>query len=190
MSCVLKYFAILAIVVFCGCSEATSHKVLSTIFDGVPSLPPPQQYCEEYAAQSVAKLRAELEGKAKDTNEVTLKSSHPPYDEKKCDSCHDKTADSGFVSKTKNELCFVCHTNFLKNPFVHGPAAVGDCLACHDPHTATNPFLLKTSEATICAKCHQEGRQASSLHGTSASRGMVCINCHNPHDGNTRFFLK
>jgi predicted CXXCH cytochrome family protein len=172
-----------------GCSPITRHKVLSTVFDGVPSLPPPQEFCEDYAAKAVASLRNEMEGKNKPVGETT-NSSHPPYDEKKCDSCHNKTTNSGFVVGSKNELCFVCHIGFGKGAYVHGPVAVGDCLACHDPHTAQQPRLLKTRPADICTKCHKEKRQAESLHTLSSTHGLICVNCHNPHAGNVHFFLK
>ena len=187
----LRYSAVaLLVCLLCGCNPVTRHEVLSTIFDGVPSLPPPEEFCQDYANQAVARLRAEMEGKGKASETAAQGSAHKPYVEKHCDRCHDKTSDSGFVSKTKNELCFVCHTGFLKGAYVHGPAAVGECLACHDPHSSTNRSLLKVSEADICATCHREARQAASLHRQVVTRGMICINCHDPHSGNVRFFLK
>jgi predicted CXXCH cytochrome family protein len=186
----LRYFAVLALWVLCSCSPITRHQVLTTIFDGVPSMPPAEQICREYAVEMMAKERGEKEGAGKSAGAAAQASTHRPYIEKRCDDCHDKTTESGLVVKNKTELCFVCHGDFIKGAFVHGPVAVGDCLACHDPHTSGLPSLLKVAAADICATCHREERQAVSLHSTVASRGLVCVNCHSPHFGNVRFFLK
>ena len=181
--------ALLAVCVLCSCNPVTRHQVLTTIFDGVPSMPPAEQICTEYATELLAKERGEKDGTSK-AAQPTQPSVHQPYAEKRCDDCHDKTSESSFVSKTKEELCFVCHTGFIKGNFVHGPVAVGDCLACHDPHTSTLPSLLKVAAADICAGCHKEARQAVSLHEKTVTHGLVCVNCHSPHFGDVPFFLK
>jgi predicted CXXCH cytochrome family protein len=170
-----------------GCTPTTRYEVLSTIFDGVPSLPPPEQFCATYIKEAEIKKQNEAENTGKSSRE---KVTHPPYEEKKCDNCHDKSTDSGFVVKSKNELCFVCHKDFLKGHFVHGPAATGDCLFCHDPHSSLNPSLLKVPLTDVCDKCHREKRQSASMHNTVKMRGIVCVNCHDPHSENVRFFLR
>lgn len=186
----LRHLAVLSICVLCSCSPVTTHQVLSTVFDGVPTMPPAEQICTEYAAELIAKERDGKAGKGEGAAAAQKASTHRPYQEKRCDDCHDKTTESGFVVKSKEELCFHCHSDFIKGSFVHGPVAVGDCLACHDPHTSTLPSLLKVAAANICAVCHREPRQAASLHDTTVSHNMVCVNCHSPHYGNVRFFLK
>lgn len=185
-----RHIAALLVCVLCSCSPITRHQVLTTIFDGVPSMPPAEQICQEYVQDVLARERDQREGKGKFAAAAPVASAHRPYTEKRCDDCHDKTTESGLVVKNKTELCFVCHADFIKGGFVHGPVAVGDCLACHDPHTSALPSLLKVSAADICAVCHREERQAVSLHTTVASHGLVCVNCHSPHFGNVRFFLK
>ena len=177
--------------ILCSCDPINRHKVLSTIFDGVPTLPPPEQICSEYAELKLAAFRDELAGKKAEGQEgsKTEKSIHPPYEEKKCDSCHDKTTESGLV-RPLNQLCFVCHTDFLKGAYHHGPAAVADCLNCHVPHDSQNPSLLKVSKADVCATCHKEKRQAQGLHNMAVDRKIGCTDCHNPHYGNSPFFLK
>jgi predicted CXXCH cytochrome family protein len=179
------------LMLLCGCDTISRHKVLTTVFDGVPSLPPPEQVCAEYAEKKVTALRDELSGKkaADDIKPAGDISRHPPYEEKKCDSCHDKTTQSGFVAPVK-ELCFVCHTGFFKGSFVHGPVAAGDCLFCHEPHTARYPSLLKKGISETCAGCHREERIASALHNKVADKKIVCAECHNPHYGNVQYFLK
>ena len=170
-----------------GCTPIVRYELLTTLFDGVPSLPPPEQFCADYVKENETKKLNETEGKGKI---AAVKVQHPPYEEKRCDDCHDKSSNSGFVVKSKNELCFVCHKGFLKGRFVHGPAATGDCLFCHDPHSSVNPSLLKVPLAEVCDKCHREKRQSASMHNTVKLRGIVCVNCHNPHSENVRFFLR
>jgi predicted CXXCH cytochrome family protein len=168
-----------------GCDPLTVHKVTSTIFDGVPSLPPAQEYCQDFEQKKAveAKLPQQTEKKA-DTA-----SYHPPYKAKQCNRCHDKTKDSGLI-KPKNEICFVCHPKIVSNSFAHGPAAVGSCLECHDPHSSPNPSLLKNERAKVCVACHKETRLAEAMHDKVTASGLFCMDCHNPHAGSARYFLR
>jgi len=172
-----------------GCDPVTRHEIVSTIFDGVPSLPPAEQYCSEYHERKIAeeqeaekrKLLEEARGRA---------SKHPPYAEKHCDKCHDKNSDSGFVVPVQRDLCDVCHKDFIKGAFVHGPVAVKECLKCHVPHDSHYPSLLLKPKEEICGTCHVEERLTKGVHGKSLARGMVCTDCHDPHASNARFLLK
>lgn len=192
MNRILPYIALLgALMLVCGCSQVDRHKVLTTIFEGVPSLPPPEQLCKEYAEKRLVAFQDELAGKKDGAADAASKlgSVHRPYDEKRCDDCHDKSKEGGTVLP-KNELCGMCHTGFLKGMYAHGPAAVGDCLACHVPHTSNFPKLLKVDKAHVCSTCHKEQRLAQEMHDKIAARKMVCTDCHDPHSGNSSYFLK
>lgn len=173
---------------FSGCDPLTTHKITSTIFDGVPSMPPAEQYCQEYHQRTVAE-EAEAELKKQLKQAKSAGSIHPPYAQKHCDQCHNKDKESGFVVPVR-ELCGVCHKNFIKGRYVHGPAAIGSCLECHVPHNSPNPYLLKNPPDQVCAVCHQEQRLAAKLHDTVKEKGLTCTSCHNPHSGNARFFLE
>jgi predicted CXXCH cytochrome family protein len=177
-----------AMIILCGCDSVTLHKVTSTIFEGVPSLPPAEQYCKAYHQKALAEEReAAIKGDA--AQALVTGSIHPPFAEKQCDNCHDKTTDSGFVVPKKEQLCAVCHTDFIKGAYAHGPAAVGACLECHVPHDSPNPKLLKAPREKICGICHREQRQARRMHEKVGAKGIVCVECHNPHAGNNPFFL-
>jgi predicted CXXCH cytochrome family protein len=184
-----NFWLVLVIGILCGCDPLTTYKVTSTIFDGVPRMPPPEQYCREYHERALSEEREAEQKKKRLSEQAGIKSVHPPYAEKRCNDCHDKNTDSGFVAPTK-ELCFVCHPDFLKGSFSHGPAAVGDCLKCHLPHDSPNPKLVKLKNGEMCALCHREKRLSEGLHAKSISRGMSCTECHNPHGGNNQFFLE
>ncbi len=175
----------------CGCDQVSRYKVLSTIFDGVPNPPPPEQVCEEYAQVKIAALHdAEQFGPDKNAA-VGQQSEHPAYkDKKRCGECHEKTRESGFVTDSKEKLCFHCHKNFIQGAFVHGPVAVAACLSCHDPHSSRHTALLKVAKGELCATCHREKRLAESMHETAQNHNIQCTDCHNPHYGNSPYFLK
>jgi predicted CXXCH cytochrome family protein len=174
--------------ILCGCDPVTRYKVTSTIFDGVPRMPPAEEYCREYHVKASAEER-EAEKKKESAEADAGSSKHPPYAEKRCNDCHDKNTDSGFIAPA-NQLCGVCHKNFITSTFVHGPASVGSCLNCHVPHNSQYPSLLKKSPEEICRICHAEARLAKGMHDAVHGKGLVCIDCHDPHGGNNNFFLK
>lgn len=176
--------------VFIGCDSVTRHKVLTAIFDGVPLPPPPEQVCEDYAQQKLASLRSGATETAGEETRPQSGSSHPPYAEKDCNGCHDRSQPSGFVSARLEDLCFVCHKGFIKGTHVHGPVAASDCLFCHDPHTSRHSSLLKADKSEICATCHREQRVAAGMHENVMGRNMACVDCHDPHYGKTSYFLK
>ena len=134
--------------------------------------------------------KEDLEGKKKAALAVGQESSvHRPYQEKQCDGCHDRSKESGFVS-SREDLCYVCHTGFVKGSFVHGPVAVKDCLACHVPHSSSSAPLLKTGKNILCSSCHREKRLAAAMHDKVSAQNMGCVDCHDPHYGNVQYFLK
>ena len=171
-----------------GCDPLTVHKVTSTIFDGVPSMPPAEEYCKDYHQQALVEER-EAATKQNVTNKSVVGSFHPPYKEKKCNNCHDKSTDSGLI-KPRNEVCFVCHPDIAKKRYVHGPVSVGACLECHDPHTSAESSLLKVEKGKLCAVCHKEKRIAEGLHNKVFAAGMLCTDCHDPHSGDAKYFLR
>lgn len=171
-----------------GCDPVTRYKVAATVFDGVPSLPPQEEYCREYYDMRVAETARKAAG-ATAAAGVVKQSVHPPYEEKKCDDCHDKNKTDGLV-RPQRELCYVCHKDFIKGDFVHGPVAVADCLFCHVPHDAAYQSLLKADPNMTCNRCHLEKRIAGEMHNKVMAQKMNCIDCHNPHYGTVKYFLK
>ncbi len=187
------------LLVLSGClriDPLAKHKFLTSFFDGVPPLPPVEELCKDniedlfnkyYEQRIAAAERGDSEESA--DKKVDTGSKHKPWKEKNCQGCHNFQADNK-LKLPKNEICYLCHKNFIQGKNVHGPVAVGACLACHDPHSSGNPSLLRKSLATICFKCHVEKRLAASMHDKVISHGMLCVDCHNPHSGNMHYFLK
>lgn len=183
---------VVSLLFLAGCDTVTRHKVLSTLFDGYPSLPPEEKYCTDYVYEIMAMEGKDSEPAAGDEvakNAKKKASVHKPYGEKLCNDCHDQTQPNGLI-RPNRELCGVCHKDFIQGAQVHGPVAVGECQACHLPHTSAHPSLLKASRDEICAVCHQESRLAAGMHDKVTEKTMACVDCHDPHFGNTRYFLK
>ncbi|GAB4141818.1 MAG: cytochrome c3 family protein [Planctomycetota bacterium] len=122
---------------------------------------------------------------------------HPPYETMDCTTCH-----SPHHGKTKGllstpdvlSLCATCHgpvKESLGKPFVHGPVADGDCLLCHDAHSAPEAKLLQVEPIGLCGKCHSELTnrmdEAESVH---APASFDCLQCHDAHAADHEFQLK
>jgi DmsE family decaheme c-type cytochrome len=131
--------------------------------------------------------------------------SHHPVAEGavKCSDCH-MTLDATRRAMSWNgasEVCFKCHAEF-QGPFPYQhPATLGystdegGCMACHEPHGANLPRMLKqpyeAPNFQLCTQCHSVPRHnANSMHGTRWA-GKPCNDCHVDVHGSftSRLFL-
>lgn len=107
-----------------------------------------------------------------------------------CSDCHN--AHGGFEQKQTNlavgadQSCVKCHTD-KQGPFVfeHAPLKVEGCSACHTPHGAANPKLLKRPQVRqLCLECHSgitDQLSDGPTHGPHSQlgvRGQNCTVCH------------
>ena len=189
-------FTIFGLLAGCGgVDPIEGHRALTAVFDGVPDLPPVEVLCEEYMGDKYKEFYDDLAAKAAlqagvdQKGELRIVSSHPPYAEKNCGGCHNFKA-TNLLIRPKDQLCYVCHKDFVKGPYVHGPIAVADCLACHVPHDSKHPALLQQAKSTICNKCHHEERLAAHMHEQVIEHQMECVDFHDPHSGFANYFLK
>lgn len=176
-------------IIITACDQVTRHKVLTTVFDGVPELPPVEDMCQDYVDEQPLAYDQGTGLPSSDEPQKKPGSSHPPYEEKNCGGCHQQGAGNALI-KPARELCFVCHVDFIEGSFVHGPVAVADCLACHLPHSSSHESLLVNGRSEICSRCHKEERLAIGLHNSVSNRGIPCVECHGAHFGKNQFFLK
>ena len=84
-----------------------------------------------------------------------------------------------------SELCFTCHDeDIVAEQYKHGPAALGACNMCHDPHASNHRRLLRREGRSLCAGCHEEINEsieeAEIVHDPAEDD---CTDCHNPHSG-------
>ncbi len=102
-----------------------------------------------------------------------------------CLACHDAhIGERMLLHDSGPGLCEDCHGPIVE----HARADTGhfiaaeDCLACHRPHSSDQPALLISSQAELCAECHDTSDPdlaASHLGADPAS--LTCTGCHSPH---------
>lgn len=107
-----------------------------------------------------------------------------------CASCHVQAA--GQAHRFTAKACVTCHeVTTPKDKFVHGPVAAGDCLACHSPHGAAEPQLVRAVGADLCQTCHVD------MKATLAEKRFVhdpvkedCTTCHSPHASQVKYQIR
>jgi predicted CXXCH cytochrome family protein len=126
---------------------------------------------------------------------------HGPIGAGVCTPCHrphkdytpEKHNAASFTMAAKGkDLCFICHENLkqkMSGKFIHGPVAMGDCIACHDPHQSDANFSMKKpTTSALCFGCHENKMTIKAfLHGPVAAGD--CNVCHNPHASDFKFQL-
>jgi len=177
---------LIGVVLLClaGCTTERQHHWLTTFFDGVDAPPA---------------TSAPVSATITQTNGATLTAAarlppppqvfyHEPYTERKCAECH-TTAFSQKLRATGTELCAGCHKKFMAKiseaKFVHRPLEKGQCLRCHEPHSAPERFLLIRNGQDLCLKCHDKEDMAE-VKGHAKMGSATCLSCHDPHVGNTK----
>jgi predicted CXXCH cytochrome family protein len=116
---------------------------------------------------------------------------HTAQNESVCLECH---AELGQADKKVNALnespCYRCHAYEVAGRDKHGPAAVGDCTACHNPG-GKEKYAVEKPIKKLCSTCHDDAvttwEAMKYLHGPAATGD--CSICHSPHSSDERFFL-
>jgi predicted CXXCH cytochrome family protein len=112
-----------------------------------------------------------------------------------CVQCHGNrleqaSPDAAELIASVPMLCSTCHHAYASlEGWVHGPAATGDCLFCHDSHRSEYSFLLKRSIPELCYECHTAETQRL-IAGHLDESHSHCGTCHESHAGANRKLLK
>lgn len=179
-----KLFFIVLVVIgslFVACTPQEKYEILSFFFDGVPlpldesAIVNDSNYISNKPLKPIIK-KAEY-------------STHKPYIERKCESCHIKGSMSR-LRYSQPSLCYQCHEDFnVVYSSLHGPVQAGYCTTCHNSHKTKNAYLLVENGQVLCLKCHSEVLTfESGIH--SGIENANCIDCHNPHGGDNTAYLK
>jgi predicted CXXCH cytochrome family protein len=165
-----------------ACSQTTRHRWLTFFLDGVPQ---PGQ--EEAARAPEPETASSSTAPERPAPSIPL-SAHPPFRQNQCGQCHNNRTGQ-LHRKLEDGFCQMCHRDFLDDAtYVHGPAAVGECLFCHHYHNSTFPKLLLGEETDLCLRCHdREDLTKGRYHAAEAKRS--CGACHDPHGGDNPSFL-
>jgi len=84
----------------------------------------------------------------------------------------------------QKQICLDCHdlSDALSSRVSHSPVAAGECTACHNPHVARFPGLLKQRTAPLCVSCHSGMKRHTTSANSHAPVGKGdCLACHEPH---------
>ncbi len=79
-----------------------------------------------------------------------------------------------------------CHGQMGKAKFVHGPAAVGECLYCHQ-QTGKHDFKPIKDVAALCYQCHARQDEGDNIH--PPVKDGECTGCHDAHQSPNKFQL-
>jgi predicted CXXCH cytochrome family protein len=114
-----------------------------------------------------------------------------------CARCHEAGGPKPQALQAKPpELCYRCHSAVraaAQKPDAHKALQQG-CTACHNPHAADEPGLIKgNDERAVCLGCHKAMQErmskAVSVHPVTANGGR-CTSCHAPHQSGRPHLLK
>lgn len=166
------------------------YKVLRVFFDGVPD-PSLEKEKEEAAASQAAEAAPAAAARKVKPQFVPMKSRHPDFADRNCSKCHDQSS-ANYLNTKRDKICFSCHdSSDFQGRYLHGPTAVGECLACHLPHESRHERLLRAESAVMCFECHlREDVAANEVHEDVDLEKGMCTECHSPHASEDRLFLK
>lgn len=180
----IVFKVIVCTIIMTSCSPRSSYHIKNFFFDGVPE-PVTVQEIDSIAIDTLNVITQDSIINVKKSLEII----HPPFQEKKCNVCHQKYKRSQSMANNK-ALCYTCHDPF-ENTYqtLHGPVDFGYCTQCHNPHKSKYEALLKQNDNRLCLGCHdQTYLLQTSIHKT-LDETQQCLNCHNPHGSNNRFLL-
>ena len=177
---------ILVLILCVSCSVKEHHQTLAFFFDGVPDPNLSAQTVEERAVENDSAPDDRAVDEGRNASKQQVQSVHSPYQERACDSCHDRSS-SSFLTAPADELCFLCHDSEpFEMAYVHGPVAVAACTACHQPHQSKEPYLLLNPVMDVCMSCHAK---ADVEQNDNHDMETVCTECHNPHSGEDPYLM-
>lgn len=176
-----------------GCQTPEDrYRVLSFFFDGVPVPPGMLGDMPELAEGGPeAQRRAQANGAAPGAARPAF-FYHEPYVDRSCFGCHDR--DAGFkVPERGGDVCRSCHASHFEyepGDWGHGPAALGECRLCHQPHKSEHRALLTAEHTSLCLSCHDASGLIDTPHHATAKAGVEqCGSCHDPHLAGNRKLL-
>ncbi len=106
-------------------------------------------------------------------------SVHKPYEERECGYCHEEKS-SKLLAGSADATCLECHGDLPEqHTNMHIVVAEAWCVSCHEPHSASQPFLLKDKPVTLCGECHAPERRSTGIHHEDPT--ISCLECHSGH---------
>ncbi len=93
----------------------------------------------------------------------------------------------------QNAMCLTCHRASVGRAWLTSAHAANDvsCADCHHIHGALDPVMGQTTQASVCAKCHEAvvAQFKMPYHHPVPEGTMRCSSCHDPHGSLGRHML-
>jgi predicted CXXCH cytochrome family protein len=174
-------WALAALVVsLIACSAETRHRILSSVFDGVPrpgSSAAPEPTMARLMTPPSAGADSVIE------REIQWASVHGPYAQGDCGACHSGEITEAVVALNDTQ-CLSCHSSGMHaERWDHAPAALGLCSLCHVAHVSSQPGLQSQPQPELCVSCHADHTLMTSVEAHRDLRNQGCTACHDPHRG-------
>ncbi len=100
------------------------------------------------SALALVAAPARAENKLAPIPKADAMSTHGPFEQGACDTCHQRSdpANPGAAVKASNDLCFECHDEFKGSAQVRmdrtkHPKSSAACTGCHNPHNSKKKKL-------------------------------------------------
>ena len=114
-----------------------------------------------------------------------------------CGQCHQDTVEyqARLAEKAKQEQP-TSKARVVKGALTHAPIQEGSCTACHAPHAADGPRLLKNASIVDgCGACHDWLKHNSHPMGEkyvdmrNRNLSVNCLSCHRAHGTGYRYMI-
>lgn len=181
---------LLFLVFVVACTPRARYKILGIFFDGVPDPDREQAVLSDSTASDSLSIAQRKQLRERLANREPDYVFHPPYRQRKCTECHDRSRSTNRLIERMPQLCFKCHSDFSDQyQVMHGPVASGNCTGCHNPHMSKKEKLLTRSGQDICLYCHESKLVFKNEEHQDLEPSDNCTDCHDPHGGDDRFLL-
>jgi len=180
------------LLILVSCSAKQKYEYLSFFFDDVPLPDSTSINIDTSKISGKVNILSNNNTTKAETKPVQVEEpvyTHPPVEDNGCSNCH-VIENSYALTEKQPMLCYNCHDDFSKKyKYLHGPALIGSCTACHDPHKSSYKPLIKSPGQDLCYYCHKkEAVLKNMIH--SGIDDAKCWDCHNPHGGSDITFMK
>ncbi len=122
----------------------------------------------------------------------------PLVDKVGCVNCHGPhaTKEQKLLKGSIVNVCGQCHADTVelqewsiknpKNERICEPVKKGNCIACHSPHAADNPLLIREQDISfaLCGRCHEWETHSTHPIGEkfidtrAKNLSLTCLSCH------------
>lgn len=126
------------------------------------------------------------------STKTLLPSPHASWPKDLCTKCH-IPEQSNALTDDVDSTCQTCHDQSSLTPEgslkLHDAVAEGHCTACHTPHRAPFPYLIRADAEKMCYQCHDPEALKKDDRHPDVTR-VDCLICHQGHGSHREALLR